>query len=313
MPLDPQVQDVLDAMVALGAPPLNTLPVADARAAFIALGAARRGEPEPVSKVEDRLIPGPERAIPVRIYTPEGYGPFPVLAFFHGGGWVIGNIDTHDATCRSLTNAAGCITVSVDYRLAPEHKFPAATEDCYAVTAWVAKNAGAINGDAARIAVGGDSAGGNLAAVVALMARDRGGPELVYQLLIYPVTDYYKPGTPSYQENAEGYFLTREGMIWFWDLYLSGEDEALHPYVSPLQAESLNGLPPAMVITAEFDPLRDEGEIYANRLKDAGVPVTYARYEGMIHGFFGMAAVIDQGKIAIAQAGAALRSAFGKE
>ncbi|HZO70904.1 MAG TPA: alpha/beta hydrolase [Ktedonobacteraceae bacterium] len=313
MPLDPQVQDVLDAMIALGAPPLNTLPVADARAAFIALGAARRGEPEPVSKIEDRTIPGPEGAIPIRIYTPEGHGPFPVLVFFHGGGWVIGNIDTHDATCRALTNAAGCITVSVDYRLAPEHKFPAAPEDCYAATTWVAKNAAAINSDAARIAVGGDSAGGNLAAVVALMARDRGGPKLIYQLLIYPVTDYYKPGTPSYQENAEGYFLTREGMVWFWDLYLSNEGEALHPYVSPLQAESLSGLPPAMVITAEFDPLRDEGEMYANRLKDADVPVTYVPYQGMIHGFVGMAAVIDQGKVAIAKAGAALRSAFSKE
>jgi len=205
---------------------MHTQTVADARGALLAMG-AMAGEPEPVANVEDREIPGPEGQISVRIYTPEGKGPFAVLVFFHSGGWVIGNIESHDAICRSLTNAAGCITVSVDYRLAPEHKFPAALEDCYAAIQWVAANAATFNGDSTRIAVGGDSAGGNLAAVVALMARDRGGPNLVYQLLIYPATDYYLPGTASIQENAEGYLLTRDDMIWFLNHYLSGLEELI--------------------------------------------------------------------------------------
>src|SRR5439155_5823717 len=193
MPVDPQTQAVLDYLAASGMPPMHAQTVADARGAMLAMG-AMGGEPEPVGNVEDREVPGPEGQISIRIYTPQGKGPFPVLVFFHGGGWVIGNIESHDAICRSLTNAADCITVSVDYRLALEHKFPAAPEDCYAATQWVAANAATFNGDTSRIAVGGDSAGGNLAAVVALMARDRGGPSLVYQLLIYPATDYYLLG-----------------------------------------------------------------------------------------------------------------------
>jgi acetyl esterase len=312
MPLDPQTQAVLDFLAASGMPPMHTQTVADARGAMLALG-AMGGEPEPVGKVEDREIPGPEGQISVRIYTPEGKGPFPVLVFFHGGGWVIGNIETHDAICRSLTNLAGCITVSVDYRLAPEHKFPAAPEDCYAATQWVAANAATFNGDPTRIAVGGDSAGGNLAAVVALMARDRGGPNLVYQLLIYPATDYYLPGTQSIQENAEGYLLTRDDMIWFLDHYLSGEEDTTHPYAFPLKAGDLSGLAPAMVITAEFDPLRDEGEIYAFQMQKAGVEVTSRRYHGTIHGFVSLSGMIDLGKQALADAAAGLRSAFGND
>ncbi|MBO0783902.1 MAG: alpha/beta hydrolase, partial [Ktedonobacteraceae bacterium] len=255
MPLDPQAKALLTA--AAGAPPLKTLSPAAARQfmreALIPLG----GEPEPVNTVQERQIPGPLGTIPICIYTPEGLGPFPVLVFFHGGGWVIGDLDTHDAMCRSLTRSAGCITVSVDYHLAPEHKYPAARDDCYAATQWVAENARTINGDPERLAVGGESSGGSLAAVVTLMARDRGGPHLAYQLLITPVTNYYQPGTPSYQENAEGYFLTRDDMIWFWNQYVSSEEVARHPYASPLQVEDLHGLPPALVITAEFDPLRD--------------------------------------------------------
>jgi len=310
MPLDPQAKVLLDGMAASGMPPMHSLSVADARQAMFAM-AALGGEPEPVGKIEDREIPGPEGTIPIRIYTPEGKGLFPVLVFLHGGGWVIGNIESHDAMCRSLTNAAGCITVSVDYRLAPEYKFPAAPEDCYAATQWVAANAGTFNGDPTRIAVGGDSAGGTLAAVVALMARDRGGPRLVYQLLIYPATDYYLPGTPSIYENAEGYLLTRDDMIWFLGHYLPSEAEAKHPYAFPLQAKDLSGLPPAMVITAEFDPLRDEGEIYTAQLQKAGVVVTATRYHGMIHGFLSLAGALDQGKQALAAAAAGLRSAFG--
>ena len=309
MPLDPQAQAVLDGMAASGAPELHTLSVPDARQVILSM-AAMGGESEAVSRVEDRQIPGPAGSIPIRIYALAGSGPFPVLVYFHGGGWVIGNIESHETVCRTLTNAAGCVTVSVDYRLAPEHKFPVGPEDCYAATQWVATNAATINGDPTRIAVGGDSAGGNLSAVVSLMARDRGGPKLVYPLLIYPATDYM-PDTPSLRENGSGYFLTKDDMVWFWNHYLSSEAEAKHPHVSPLRADSLSGLPPALVITAEFDPLRDEGEMYAARLREAGVPAVTARYNGMIHGFLSMAGALDQGKKALADAAAGQRSAFG--
>jgi acetyl esterase len=307
MPVDPQVQAVLDQMAALEAPLLHTLSVEDARAAML----MPTGELQAVGGIEDREIAGPAGKIPIRIYTPEGKGPFPVLVYFHGGGWVIGNIESHDPVCRELTHAADCITISVDYRLAPEHKYPAAPEDCYAATRWAVENASSFNGDPTRVAIGGDSAGGNLTAVVALMARDRGGPKLAYQLLIYPVTDHYTRDKPSYEENAEGYFLTKDAMIWFWDYYISSEDEAKQPYAAPLQAQDLSGLPPAMVITAEYDPLRDEGELYAARLQESGVPVTLTRYDGMIHGFVSMYAVLDDGKKALADASAGLRAAFG--
>jgi acetyl esterase len=297
-------------MAASGAQPFYSQPVGYAREAVLALPTLG-GEPEPVAEAFDRTIPGPQGALPVRIYTPEGTGPFPVLVFFHGGGWVAGSIDTHDRVCRSLTRSTECVTVAVDYRLAPEHKFPAALEDCHAATQWVADNPAAINGDSARIAVGGDSSGGNLAAAVALMARDRGGPKLVYQLLLYPVTDYYEPGTASYQEYAEGFFITRNDMIWCWNHYLSSAEDSGGPYASPLQAEDLSGLPPAIVITAEFDPMRDEGEMYAARLKEAGVPVTHTRYQGMIHAFVNFAGIVDLAKRALAEASAGLRAAFG--
>jgi acetyl esterase len=310
MPLDPQVQALLEVLAAVGAPPLSESSVEEARRQALQGIALWGSELVSIKQVEDREIPGSEGTIPVRIYTPEGAGPFPVLVYFHGGGWVICNLDTHDDTCRRLANQAGCIVVSVDYRLAPEHKFPAAAEDCYAATCWVAENAGSSNGDPTRLAIGGDSAGGNLTAVVSLMARDRGSPPLVFQLLIYPVTDYHTPGTPSYQENAEGYFLTRDDMIWFWNHYLNDESEAKHPYASPLQAPDLSNLPPALVITAEFDPLRDEGERYAERLRKAGVPVVLKRYDGMIHGFFGMYAMVDRSKEANAEAAEALHAAF---
>lgn len=308
MPLDPQAQALLDQFNAMGGPPLNALSPVDARLAAKAL-AGLSGQTEPVAKVEDRTIPGPAGELPVRIYTPEGSGSFPVVVFFHGGGWVIGDLDIQDGPCRTLCNAACCIVVSVDYRLAPEHKFPAAAEDCYAATKWVAANAASLNADATRIAVGGDSAGGNLTAVVAQMARDRGGPNLVFQLLVYPVTDG-ACDTASYQQNADGYLLTKDMMLWFWDHYTGSGADRRHPQASPLRTQSLCGLAPALVITAEFDPLRDEGEAYAARLRDAGVPVQLTRYNGMIHGFFGMGSLIDQAKTAIAQAADALRSAF---
>jgi acetyl esterase len=229
--------------------------------------------------------------------------------FFHGGGFVVGDIDTHDATCRGLAKAAHCIVVSVDYRLAPEHPFPAAPEDCYAATVWVADNAASLGGDGARLAVGGDSAGGNLAAVVALMARDRGGPALAHQLLIYPVIDH-NFDTASYVENGRGYLLSREMMMWFWGLYLEDASDGSNPYASPIRAEDLSGLAAATIISAEFDPLRDEGEAYARRLGDADVAVTARRYDGMVHGFFAMTAVLDRAREAVAFAAAELRRAW---
>ena len=199
--------------------------------------------------------------------------------------------------------------MSVDYQLAPEHKFPAAADDCYAATAWAAANAAILNGDPRRLAVGGDSAGGNLSAVVSLMARDKSGPALVHQLMVYPVTEH-RLDTPSYSENADGYLLTRDAMVWYWDHYLGDEGDGANPYASPMRAENLSGLPPALVITAEFDPLRDEGEEYAHRLHHAGVDTTCTRYDGMVHGFFGMPELMDKARQAIAEASSALREAF---
>jgi acetyl esterase len=308
MPLDPQAQALLEQIAAIGAPPMHELSVEEARQAFVNFFATQ-ADPKPVGAVQDRTIPGAAGEIPARIYSPHGTGPFPVLVYFHGGGWVIGNLEAYDATCRALTNAAGCLVVAMEYRLAPEYKFPAAPEDCYAATQWVAANAASLGGDPRRIAIGGDSAGGNLAAVVAQMARDRGEPALCYQLLVYPVTDY-DFGTPSYRENADGYLLTKDDMVWFWNHYLPNAAAGSHPMASPLRAASLTGLPSAFVLTAEFDPLRDEGEAYAARLRDAGVAVTLKRYHGMIHGFFSLGAMLDQGKQALQDAGAALRAAF---
>ncbi len=310
MPLDPQIQAYLDQMAAMNMPPIHTLTPEQVRMGIAMQLAMENIEPEQVARVENRTIPGPAGEIPVRIYTPQGNGPFPALVFFHGGGWVICNLDTHDGICRSLANGAGCVVVSVDYRLAPEHKFPAAPEDCYAATQWVAQNAAELNVDASHIAIGGDSAGGNLTAVVAQMARDRGGPHLVFQLLIYPATDF-RMNTVSIEENATGYFLTKDDMIWFTNHYLNSEEDKTNPLASPLLASDLSGLPPALIITAQYDPLRDEGELYGQKLREAGVPVTISRYEGVIHGFFG-SIPSDRGKQAEAEASAALRLAFGK-
>lgn len=308
MPLDEEVRQLLALISPPGAPALHELGVEQAREGMTAMLAAQP-EPEPVAAVENRTFPGPVDARPVRIYRPEGEGPHPALVYLHGGGWVLCNLDTHDGTCRSLCNQAGCVVVSVDYRLAPEHRFPAGLEDCYAAVRWVAERSSELGVDPARIAVGGDSAGGNLTAAVTLLARERGGPRLVHQLLVYPVTDA-RCDTASYEANAEGYFLTREAMRWFWQHYLPSEAHGADPLASPLRARDLAGLPPATVITAEFDPLRDEGEAYARRLEEAGVPVRHRRYDGVIHGFFGMGAVLPKARDAMALAAAELRAAF---
>jgi len=310
MPLDQQSKALIDAMQAAGMNlDFEKMSAPDARKMMEAAAAATRVAGEPVAKVEDRTIPGPEGQIPVRIYAPEGKGPFPVLVFYHGGGWVLGNLDGHDPLCRKITNAVGCKVVSVDYRLAPEAKFPAAAEDCYAATLWVSENAAALGCDPKRLAVGGDSAGGNLAAVVPLMARDRGRPSLAYQVLVYPITDG-SMDTPSYHENAEGYFLTAGAMAWFWKHYINDDRDRSHPYAAPLNAADLSGLPPALVITAEYDPLRDEGEAYAQRMRAAGVPVICTRYDGTIHSFVSMAPNLEVGKRAFDQIVGALKDAF---
>ncbi len=306
MPLDPQIVTVMDAVAALGLPANHEVSPEEARAN--GLLRPRAAGPE-VAKVEDRTIPDPGGQIPVRIYTPEGSGPFPGLAWYHGGGWVVGNLDTADATARQLCVSSSCVVVSVDYRLAPETKFPGAADDCYAATQWLAENSASLNVDSRSIAVGGDSAGGNLAAVVSLMARDRGGANIAFQLLVYPVTERNFE-TVSYHENGEGYQLSRDGMIWYWDHYLAQDADAANPYAAPMMASDLTGLPPALVITAEFDPLRDEGEAYARRLAEAGVPTTCTRYDGMIHGFYGMFAAVDKAKQAIEQSATCLREAL---
>jgi len=307
MPLDPQVQAVMEQVAALGFPPTHTVSPEQARANGRARPRARGPE---VAGVEDRTIPGPESELPVRIYTPQGDGPFPSLVWFHGGGWVVGDLESADATARYLAVGSNCVVISVDYRLAPETKFPGPAEDCYAATEWVTNNAPRINADPGKLAVGGDSAGGNLATAVCLMSRDRRGPTLAFQLLVYPVTDR-NFATESYSSNAEGYQLSRDGMVWYWNHYLPSDADGSNPYACPLQARDLSGLPPTLVITAEFDPLRDEGEAYAHRLELAGVSTTCTRYDGMIHGFFGMAAAVDKGKQAVDQATSMLRATFG--
>ncbi|MDQ6659766.1 MAG: alpha/beta hydrolase [Chloroflexota bacterium] len=312
MPLDPQAEALLAQMAAT--PVWYSIPLAEARQQRVISAPIMNGTPEPVEHVEDRAIPGPRGEIPVRIYTPESNGPFGVLIYFHGGGWVLSNLETHDALCRKLANRAACIVVSVDYRLAPEHKFPSAVEDAYAATCWVAEHIGELNGDPTRIAIGGDSAGGNLATIVTHIAHDQGSPPLLYQVLIYPVTDFYTPDslTHSYHTYSEGYFLTREGMEHFWEHYLNTPEEGADPRVAPLRRSDLSGLPPALIITAEFDPLLDEGELYAARLEEAGVPMTLRRYDGMIHGFFTMSAVLDKSRQAIDETAQTLRPVFAK-
>lgn len=312
MALDPQIKMMLEQAAAAGQPPLTAATPAQARRNFDQMLAAFAGPArDPVARVEDRSIPGPAGPLEVRIYTPAGAGPFPLLVFFHGGGWVLGDLESHDPVCRALTNGAGCLLVSVNYRLAPEAKFPAAADDCYAATEWAAANGASIGGDPSRIAVGGDSAGGNLAAVVALMARDRAAPRLVHQLLVYPAIDPAS-NSKSQKEFAEGYLLSNADMIWFWGHYLNGPADSANPYANPARAKNLKGLPPATVITAGYDPLRDEGEAYAEQMKAAGVPVMCTRYDGATHGFFSMVSMLDIGKQGVAQACEALRAAYRK-
>ena len=299
MPLDPQVQIILQQETERGLPPYNELSPLEARQQMLSLSPPV--DPElSVRKVDDLRISGPLNEIPIRLYYPEGTSPYPVIVYFHGGGWVIGNLETHNAICHALAKTSGCLVAAVDYRLAPEHRYPAAIEDAYAATSWICKNASRIQADPLRMAVMGESAGGALATVVSMMARDQDDRRIALQVLVYPVTDN-NFNTSSYLNYGEGYSLTRDLMIWFWNHYLGNKENAGQPYASPLRAENLSNLPDALILTAEYDPLCDEGESYAKKLQKSGVNVTLTRYDGMIHGFFRMTSKLDKAKGALTQ------------
>ncbi|HEX5116958.1 MAG TPA: alpha/beta hydrolase [Pseudonocardiaceae bacterium] len=280
----------------------------EARAEDLRSIQAGGGQPQPVAQVENTTVPGKAGDLKIRIYRPNREDKQPALAYFFGGGWTLGTIDTSDGVCRALTNKAECVTIAVGYRRAPENKFPAAVEDCHTAVTWLADNAANLGIDKARIAVGGDSAGGNLAAAITLMAR-QAGPRLIHQLLVYPNTDY-RSDTKSLKENTDEALFNTKSVDWYWRHYLANEEDGDSPLASPLRAESLTGLPPATVITAEYDPLRDQAEQYADRLRAAGVEVELARYAGQVHGFFTMSGVLDAAGHAVDHAAGRLKDAF---
>lgn len=305
--LDPQVEAYRRELHAAGARPLHELSVAEAREAEL-----EDLEPtplEPVARVLEYAVPGPGGEIPLRLYLPDAGHALPVLVYVVGGGWVLGSLADADSVCRRLANATPCAVVSVAYRRAPESPFPAGLEDCYAALCWVAEHAAELSLDSTRLAVGGASAGGNLAAAVALLARERDGPDLVLQVLVYPPLDH-RAETPSMTESLDPLFFGREDLAWCWSHYLVEPTDGDSPLASPLCAQDLHGLPAALVITAELDPVRDQGELYAARLEEAGVPVNLVRFEGAVHGFFSKADRFDAGAEAQALAASTLRLAF---
>ena len=306
MPLDPDAADMLESLRRLDAPPLSAGTPELARSGY---DAAPKPPADPVASVVDATVPGPAGDIAVRVYSPTDEPGLPVVVFFHGGGWVLSNLDGHDSLARRLALRSGSIVVSVDYRLAPEHPFPAPHDDCWAATSWLAAHAGEFGGDGSRLAVAGDSAGGNLAAGVALRARDE-GLDLAFQLLIYPAVDVDFT-RPSMIDNATGYFLTTQDMQWFWDHFVALDDRA-DPYAVPMAADDVSGLAPALIQTAEFDPLRDEGEAWGARLRNAGVDVTITRYDGVVHGFVSRWTQMARAELAHDEAGRVLRSALGR-
>jgi acetyl esterase len=305
--LAPEIRSLLEGMAAQGGPAMETLSAVDARQAAHGLDAIA-GEPEAVSRVEDRKIPGRGGEIPVRIYVPEGNGPFPGVVFLHGGGWVICDLDTHDNICRAISKRAGAVVVSVDYRLAPEHRFPAALEDGFDATCWVADHAVALGIDPRKLVIAGDSAGANMATVIAIKGRDAKRPAIALQVLVYPVTDLSSFDTASHREFGEDHFLTRPLMERFARDYLPSAADRKTPDASPCFAADLSGLPRALVITAECDPLRDEGEAYAKRLQDAGVSVTSTCYAGMIHPFLNFLGVTPSAHKALDEIAEAIRA-----
>jgi acetyl esterase len=307
MPLLPEIEGLLAVLAEAGSPPISQLSVEEARAASSNM-LALAGDPIPVGDVREITIPVGDATIGARVYTPEGDGPHPIVMFFHGGGWVICNLDTHDNVARIIARDASALVVSVDYRMAPEHKFPTAVLDAFAATQWGAANADVLGGDASRIAVCGDSAGGNISAVVCQLARDRGGPALRFAALIYPATDMTDRGG-SMVDNATGYFLELADMEWFESHYVA-PDQRADPLASPLRHPDLSGLPPTFVATCEFDPLRDQGERYADALRAAGVVVTSQRYDGAIHAIANMTGVLECGRRLMADVAAQLRAAL---
>lgn len=309
--LDPQTQTVIDAMVAQGIPPVQQLTPTQAREAYLQRRALTQPDPVDVGEVRDLRIDGPGGELPARLYRPATRtGTLPLLMYFHGGGFVIGGIETHDSLCRQLCQAAEVAILSVDYRLAPEHVFPAAAEDCLAATRWAHDNAGALAIDPSKIAVGGDSAGGQLAAVVSLALRDDPRVRLAFQLLIYPCTDALMQGR-SMITNGSGYLLTRDGMAYYYNHYFPDARAREDWRGSPLRAPDLSGLPPAFVLTAGFDPLRDDGKAYADALSRAGVTSQYVCFERQVHGFLPMGRLIDEANLGVAVCAAALRRALG--
>lgn len=287
-------------------------PVEESRRMLAEKAASVAGDPVPLASVRDIKAKAQGLTVPVRVYTPEGDGPFPVVLFYHGGGWVQGSIDTHDNLCRVIAKKSGAVVVSVEYRLAPEHTYPAAVNDAYSALLWVAKSGSVINCDSDKLAVAGDSAGGNLAAAVSLMARERGGPDIDYQVLIYPGLDAVHLDTDSYRNFGRGYMLDREAVERFITLYLPNEKERREPYASPLLADSHRDLPPALVITAGFDVLRDEGEAYVDKLKKEGVEARLVRYDGMVHGFISADKLLPQARQATDIIAEELQTAFGR-
>jgi acetyl esterase len=308
--LHPQIVQVLEAMAKAELRPIEAMTPSEARAQMEATAQSRKAEPLPVARLEERTVPGPAGGIRLRLYWPEAPAPAPAIAYYHGGGHVIGSLDTHDLIARNLCSGAGALVASVDYRMGPEHKVPAAVEDSFSALEWLHKSAANLGADPARLGVHGDSAGANLAAVVALLARDRGGPELRLQSLVYPVGDYTLSGA-SYRKYAQGYgLLTRDSMAWFARHYLRTPSDAEDWRASPLKAASFAGVAPAVVVTAECDVLHDDGESYAAALRAAAVPVEYREYPGMIHGFLGMVPLVDDAMNAQRQIWAAFRRAF---
>jgi acetyl esterase len=310
--LHPQTRALLDLIEQRGVPPTHTLSPADARTLYRERRSFTQPAPPEVASVRNLQADGPHGAIPLRLYRPLGAAAtetLPVLVYFHGGGWVIGDLDTHDTLCRELANGAGCAVVAVDYRLAPEHRFPTAVDDCLAATRWVRTHAGELHLDATRLAVGGDSAGGNLAAVVSITARDAGDLTIAYQLLIYPATDQHRTA-PSHTSNGQGYLLTTDTMNYFTGHYITDPAQYRDWRASPLLRDDLQKLPPALVLTAGYDPLRDEGAAYAERLTAAGNRATYVCFERQIHGFITMGKLLDEANSAVRLCAAELKHAL---